>query len=161
MTKEVYKKLSEWNPKKGDVFQLEDSNIKMYITSDTHFRADYWNTNQLDEVFNFWDHMECKLVSRATPEETPVGKWVGWNGGECPVHPKTIIEIVGGFDDSYTSVACPDEVIWENVSAYRIITPYKESKEYWVSEDRHGNLHVTKEFRHNATHVRKVEEDNV
>ena len=27
------------------------------------------------------------------------GKWHGWNGGECPVHPKTVVDYLWLYDD--------------------------------------------------------------
>ena len=27
------------------------------------------------------------------PDTQEPGPWIGWNGGECPVHPETVIEV--------------------------------------------------------------------
>jgi hypothetical protein len=71
------------------------------------------------------------------------GEWHFWNGGECPVHPKTMIEFVyhdgaksvgynkccaGPHDDTYAHAA------WERVIRFRVVIPYVEPKpplEHW------------------------------
>jgi transposase len=62
------------------------------------------------------------------------GKWHGWNGGECPVHPESVVEYVwhypkrgetgvktrkAGYD---VHLRCPD---WRVVIMFRVVTPYK------------------------------------
>ena len=27
-------------------------------------------------------------------DDSTAGPWIGWNGGECPVHPETIVDFV-------------------------------------------------------------------
>lgn len=64
------------------------------------------------------------------------GKWHDWNGGECPVHPKSVVEVVRG------SGAEVDIVVWpagdfkprdwtkmglsSNIRVFRVVTPYAE-----------------------------------
>lgn len=67
-----------------------------------------------------------------------VGKWYGWNGGECPVHPETVVmliskgsvvnEIKAGWDDWHHTHGD------ENIVAFRIIKEYKEPREWWIKD---------------------------
>jgi hypothetical protein len=63
------------------------------------------------------------------------GKWHGWNGGECPVHPLTVVET------RYLSAPphAPrkgEEWIWSHdgnvgdIVAFRVTKAYTEPKEY-------------------------------
>lgn len=62
------------------------------------------------------------------------GAWHGWNGGECPVHPKSMVEAAGyeGARKSttafinYTSGLFP----WDNFrGAFRVVKEYREPKD--------------------------------
>lgn len=76
------------------------------------------------------------------------GNWNGWNGGECPVHPKSVVECrfmdAGHIYNGKKSVA--SYFSWDhhreellagngNIIAFRVITPYVEPKkprEFWI-----------------------------
>ena len=84
--------------------------------------------------------------------------WHGWNGGECPVHPKTIVEIL--FYDGVTAESWSDSDMagdfdWSLAAsvlpvAFRVIKEHREPREvlmdtngaYWdalsVSPDAPG-----------------------
>lgn len=68
--------------------------------------------------------------------EYKVGKWYGWNGGECPVHPETVVQVVWLSDQNeYTdlSVNMIAGEAWDSeVIAFRIINEHKEPREWWV-----------------------------
>ena len=81
------------------------------------------------------------------------GKWHGWNGGECPVHPETVVEALwvdpqGGYHKVGPKVA--EDVAWTMreisgygtcVSAFRVIKEHKEPREFWVIAGvHHGSL---------------------
>lgn len=67
------------------------------------------------------------------------GNWWGWNGGECPVHPKTRVEVV------YYEDAIPDPVWldqdaagdfnWQSdtIIAFRVTREHREPREWWVN----------------------------
>ena len=63
------------------------------------------------------------------------GNWHGWNGGECPVHPKTVVEAI--FDDGSGSgyPGPADCYIWDrwHPIAFRVVKPYREPREGWVA----------------------------
>lgn len=66
------------------------------------------------------------------------GQIHGWNGGECPVHPKTVVEVW---------FRCKDSDIWsagglewkhsdeyDDIIAFRLVKLYIEPKVIWVNE---------------------------
>lgn len=67
------------------------------------------------------------------------GLWHGWNGGECPVHRDTIVEIVtsapiGGLNEG---MAC--RFVWDHADylgnplvAFRVIKEHREPREWWI-----------------------------
>jgi hypothetical protein len=70
------------------------------------------------------------------------GKWHGWNGGECPVHPESVVEVCSAVETVRKTEATPENVYWPNVIAFRVVEPYHEPREWWAT----GNhLHDTKE----------------
>ena len=64
------------------------------------------------------------------------GSWWGWNGGECPVHPETVVEIQHANREQIE--AC--DVRWTkknfsgDVVAFRVIKEHKEPREVWMYE---------------------------
>lgn len=73
------------------------------------------------------------------------GNWWGWNGGECPVHPKTVVEVL--FDDgSGAKEINADTISWNyppaQPVAFRVIREHREPRVWW----RVGkHLHETEE----------------
>ncbi len=71
-------------------------------------------------------------------ENYEVGKWHGWNGGECPVHPETVVEYV--MVDGDKDTACAGAIEWSNdippddwiVIAFRVIKEHREPREFWI-----------------------------
>ena len=69
------------------------------------------------------------------------GNWHGWNGGECPVHPKSIVEAV--WHDPKANRAgvsrqrpAREEVgptlAWQHVVKFRVIKEHREPREFWL-----------------------------
>lgn len=62
------------------------------------------------------------------------GKWYGWNGGECPVHPETVVHWVNTEGDSHKTLA--GTLCWNDelapVAAFRVIKEHREPREFWV-----------------------------
>lgn len=82
--------------------------------------------------------------------------WYGWNGGECPLHPKTVVDVVLDCGEKFK--ACrPRDLYWKRVTpeerqiiAFRIVKLYREPRkplEWWVTDCQDGKLwiHETKE----------------
>lgn len=73
------------------------------------------------------------------------GKWHGWSGGECPVHPKTIIEcyvevlskeFYGDYIQVYHKTSAAENLFNKEavfVKVFRVLKPYVEPREWWVS----------------------------
>lgn len=62
------------------------------------------------------------------------GNFHGWNGGECPVHPKSVISAVGFVAGMATiSVRSADAFDWETFrGAFRVNKEHKEPREWWI-----------------------------
>lgn len=98
------------------------------------------------------------------------GKWHGWNGGDCPVHPKTLVEIVvrkGGhrFNDAVEA----ERPLWKHnnmsgdIVAFRVVK--RAPREFWINEySNYCCAHTSKEkadkeatlVRLRCIHVREV-----
>lgn len=64
------------------------------------------------------------------------GKWHRWNGGECPVHPKSVVGAVW-HDDNLNQVGirvdCAGGGAWHNqILKFRVIKEHREPREWWL-----------------------------
>ncbi len=58
------------------------------------------------------------------------GKWHGWNGGGCPVHPKSRVDIAGSLG---ITNAIAGELLWDDkIAAFRVVKEYREPREWWI-----------------------------
>jgi hypothetical protein len=93
-----------------------------------------------------------------TPSEKYIeGQWYGWNGGECPVHPETVVDVAvaatKGFIDLYESRLAGD-FGWSPtkrspIITFRVVKHHVEPKVVWVNEYPNSRLtaaHKTKEL---------------
>jgi len=99
------------------------------------------------------------------------GKWHGWNGGECPVHPETVVEAI--FDDGTSNVfrsvkaQASRKFYWEigsTIVAFRVIKEHKEPREFWIVKvaGELPEVHGHKPIFHDGIeviHVREVLDD--
>lgn len=77
--------------------------------------------------------------------------WYGWNGGECPVHPRTEVEAVFQAPDNSTFGAATQKVaghiVWDaeafEIIAFRVVKEYREPREMWQLLDRDGEVFDT------------------
>lgn len=69
------------------------------------------------------------------------GKWHGWNGGECPVHPETVVDVRFAGDPIEEPVKaktwswmhdCEDG----NIVAFRVIKEHREPREFWIYDTK-------------------------
>lgn len=91
------------------------------------------------------------------------GKWHGWNGGECPVHPETIVEGIY-FDPEKKCVdhrsPVGDRAIcfdWTRdgcleLIAFRVIKEHKEPREFWTYFDKDIQRWCFSDNKMTATH---------
>ena len=68
------------------------------------------------------------------------GKWHGWNGGECPVHPKTAVNVLYGDGGSQNGLAAsmfcwegPDEIPRSYIAAFCVVKEHRGPRECWVN----------------------------
>jgi hypothetical protein len=76
------------------------------------------------------------------------GKWHGWNGGDCPVHPQSAVEVVyvprNGLGSSILGASFAYDRVWDrriadylDMVAFRVTKPYVEppnAREIWINE---------------------------
>ena len=110
------------------------------------------------------------------------GEWHGWNGGECPVHPKSKVEAVwhdprqnsaGVTGPRQAKVDNEPTLAWAHVVKFRVVQEYHDPQEWWaVGKHLHDTEADALSFRdslirdyglHHATtpivHVREVQAD--
>lgn len=98
------------------------------------------------------------------------GNWHGWNGGECPVHPDSVVEYVWvGSCGPVVEEESANMVCWKGykgsfIAAFRVVKEHKEPREFWI--DVHGCVHDDLESARFASpyaspiHVREVVSDD-
>jgi hypothetical protein len=68
------------------------------------------------------------------------GKWHGWNGGECPVHPKSKINVKWSCNGVETgeATAYSFSAHWTGhvICAFRVVEEHKEPREFWIDPER-------------------------
>jgi len=63
------------------------------------------------------------------------GKWHGWIGGKCPVHPETVVDVStsGGFTVHGERAGFFN---WGksaiSIVAFTVVKEYKEPREFWI-----------------------------
>ena len=95
------------------------------------------------------------------------GKWHGWNGGECPVHPESVVSIVLENGSVYHNQRADD---WDfsngedclPIIGFRVTRPYVKPREWCVCwDDGEEFCKVVYDGRptsiwNNIVHVREV-----
>ena len=89
------------------------------------------------------------------------GKWHGWNGGECPVHPKTCVKAVEDNGARWESEA--ENCSWISMKgAFLVVKEYRQPREFWLfgGFDRQLKVSSTEPETewHNVIHVREVQQ---
>ena len=74
------------------------------------------------------------------------GKWHGWNGGDCPVHPNSMVECVIS-----TTAKCREHIClagslhWaadKGIVAFKVTKEHKQLREYWVNYENRSVLTI-------------------
>jgi hypothetical protein len=105
-----------------------------------------------------------------TPVEPPVdyndGKWHRWAGGDRPVHPDTLVEVmfIDGQEDIVMEEAPANMWIWDSnnepITTFRVtkeyVEPPKVPREFWVRFGTAYNMPIESD----AIHVREVLTDD-
>lgn len=93
-------------------------------------------------------------------DDSTVGPWIAWNGGECPEHPKTVVDCTGrclGSDIPCQEYGIADAVAWERFEgAYRVVKEHKEQGEFWLVDTGDGMLTVNYTDFYGGIHVSEV-----
>mgnify|MGYP003467751551 CR=1 FL=1 len=81
--------------------------------------------------------------------------WDGWNGGECPVHPETVVECAfdDGLPDLCVTAKRANDYCWGPISTiivFRIIKLHVDPKVIWVNE------HDGKSFAYSAKSIAEM-----
>lgn len=62
------------------------------------------------------------------------GNWHAWNGGECPVHPKTVVKAC--FEGQTGFMHKAGDFNWGlsefPITAFKVVKEHKEPREFWV-----------------------------
>ena len=103
------------------------------------------------------------------------GNWYGWNGGECPVHPKSVVDVCLIYRACVEGETA-EQWFWDakrtRIRAFRVTKPYVEPpkpREFWINEyaSVRSGLYESKEEadevatsgRIRCIHVREVIEE--
>lgn len=70
------------------------------------------------------------------------GKWHGWNGGECPVHAESDVQVIYNNDNGITfennnigvNITRAGNAGWfgNHIIAFRVIKAHKVPREWWI-----------------------------
>lgn len=90
-----------------------------------------------------------------TSEKYTEGQWYGWNGGECPVHTETVVDIVAGTEKYPVNLfesRFAGDFVWSRddagpIIAFRVVKHHVEPRVLWVNEYDNDDwyVHHTKE----------------
>lgn len=76
----------------------------------------------------------------------------GWNGGDCPVHPETVVKF---WTDGGSYGECrAGKLRWKHkklagdIIAFRVVKQYVEPKVIWVNEYANGDLFAYWDEKH-------------
>ena len=80
------------------------------------------------------------------------GKWHGWNGGECPVHPESVVEAVWHDANQETTGIRKGPALggaWRGqIVKFRVVKEHREPRECWsVGKHMHDSLADAEAFR--------------
>ena len=96
-----------------------------------------WSSNHLVSMIGWPLDRTAPVVCYERVKEKAmkyeVAKWYPWTGGECPVHPKTLV--VCKFDDGAENL--PEEAgkwVWHgrDIVAFKVVEEYEEPREWWL-----------------------------
>jgi hypothetical protein len=133
----------------GGVYKTREGKRVEIVKNDGHAAYPFLGDNggTYTENGKFWLHESSPRDLIAEWQDTTTdyndGKWHGWNGGECPVHPDTVVDVVWQNNDSgrvgihkrnkaYIWDENNERINWPAIIAFRVVTPYKEPREITI-----------------------------
>ena len=82
------------------------------------------------------------------------GNWHAWNGGECPVHPKTVVKACFEAQKSFAQKA--GDFNWGlsavPITAFKVVKEHKEPREFWIVPERFDMVPEVWTEKPEATH---------
>lgn len=85
-------------------------------------------------------------LEKAMKKDWNDGQIHGWNGGDCPVHPETVVEywLRDGVPETIKAEGLwwSHETTGSDVIAFRVVKEYVEPKVIWVNEHEDGEVAV-------------------
>lgn len=82
------------------------------------------------------------------------GKWHGWNGGECPVHPRSQVKTL---EEDCQRMFSANAIDWKLLrGAFRVVKEYREPREFWIDKQDRQVLERDPKDRVHYIHVREV-----
>lgn len=94
------------------------------------------------------------------------GNWHGWNGGECPVHPKSKVEVVIRDPEGLirSNAGYVQLLRWEylegypNIIAFRVVKEHREPRDFWLDTVTQQVFYseVVSSDKRRIVHVREV-----
>jgi hypothetical protein len=111
--------------------------------------------------------------STQTSTDYDDGNWHRWNGGRCPVHPKSMVTVsfINVYEEMVTMDGKAEHCNWlagKSIIAFKVVTKYTEPREAWVSLNdyqAHESEAAAQDYdaklgcQHGYFHVREVFDD--
>ena len=97
------------------------------------------------------------------------GLWHGWNGGECPVHPETLVDVARpDHSQNWNMDRLASTLEWDDETvAFRVTKEHKEPKDFWLcyrllaaAPEVRYSLPQNNEDYLTVIHVREVTQDD-
>lgn len=65
------------------------------------------------------------------------GNWHGWNGGECPVHPQSVVTIKWSCNGVEATERAKRFDSWHGgeICAFRVVKAHRAPREWWIVGD--------------------------
>jgi hypothetical protein len=103
---------------------------------------------EIRETGSVYLHIDCHGFGSVLRGGVVMSEWIGWNGGECPVHPNTVVEVIG-YGCYGKSFRHEDKTAghldWYSdddgsIVAYRVIKEHKLPREFWIFVNTYGGV---------------------
>lgn len=94
-----FKELKDWNPKKGDAFKDTGGYVHVMIAEDK-IKIESWDHSYVSYTSRCPGMLVTKIPKQVFIKQVNdqrgyfEGLWYGWNGGDCPIHEDTRVEVV-------------------------------------------------------------------
>lgn len=134
------KYFEDMDVKPGDVIVCVDDDGETWWTIGEEYTVSN-NYRITDDEGDDWGFTSAKFVHKAewaavqkpaTTVDYNDGKWHGWNGGERPVHPETVVDCLCDESEAMYHGLLAGDVDWSTGGAFRVIKEHKAPREFWI-----------------------------